>query len=454
MKMQQGMSQNISMMMSIMLNPRMLQMLKILNMPYIELVEKINEEALENPVIEIDKKDCLIEYLRYASSSPYKKTFDASLEDNPSLENILTKGATLEEVLVSQLNLMELKKTEKDIAINLIQNIDSRGYINEYEKIKESIAREFCVENDMVDECLKIVQSLEPDGVGARDLKECLKIQIDEYNFGNKALEKLIKKTVDKHLENIMDEKLSIIAKDLKIEESGVKEIISFIKNNLNPYPGSRFSEKSTPAIPSFSLIQDENGALKLTNLEEKYGPQIKFNSQYIKMLDNPNTDQATVKFLQEKIKSAKMLLENLEKRQKTVGKIVEEVIKRQKDFLAGSHDLPLPLSQKELSDLFGIHPSTTSRAIAEKYIETPKGIIKLKNLCPRKSGGSTKDYIKKAIEDIIREEDKRDPLTDDEIKDLLKVKNMLLKRRTISAYRKILNIKPSSERAKKEENK
>lgn len=452
MKINQVFSQQLTMAIGMMLNPRMIQMLKILNMPYVELVEKINEEAENNPVIEIDKKDSLIEYLRYSSSSPYKKAFDDS--DNPAHENMLSKCASLEDILISQIDLIEMQEIEKKICVNLIQNMDSNGYINDYEKIRNEISLSFCVEGDLVDECLKTVQSLEPEGIGARNLKECLKIQVDEYRFENKILEKLIKKTIDNHLENIMEENFEIIANDLKIEKEGVKEIINFIKSNLNPYPGSKFGGKSSPAIPSFQLSIEENGALKLTNLEEKYGPQIKFNNQYIKMLDNPNTDEKTVRYLQEKVKAAKTLLENLEKRHKTIGKIIDEVIKRQKDFLTGASGLPKPLSQKELSDLFGIHPSTTSRAISEKYIETPEGIIKLKSLCPRKSGGFTRAYVHNAIKDIIKEETGKKPLTDQEIMETLKERNINLKRRTVSSYRKSIEIKPSKERAERKKQK
>ena len=192
-------------------------------------------------------------------------------------------------------------------------------------------------------------------------------------------------------------------------------------------------------------LIEDKD--VKVVNLEEKYGPQIKFNPQYIKMLDNPDTDSETVKFLQEKIRSAKLLLENIEKRRNTIEKIVNTIVKKQKDYLDGTTDLLKPLPQKELSHVFGIHPSTISRAVSEKYIDTPRGILRLKNLCPREFKGFTSQHICSIIGEIISTEDKAHPLPDEKLKFILQEKGIDLKRRTVSDYRNQMGISISSKR-------
>ncbi len=450
--MQLGLSHNIglelSAELSIMLNPRMMQTLKVLNMPYAELIEKIASEAETNPLIDIEKRDGMIEYLRYQSSLPVREK-DGHTSDPSAMERYIKAGTTLPQFLSSQLDLLDTTAEQKAIIGLLIQNLDGNGYLRNFTQVIPMIEKELGVSRAQVEQALEVLQSFEPDGIGARDLKECLLIQINEYNFESAELKDIMKKLVSVHLEALGGEDPGKIASSLGITEEGVKMAADFIKGHLTPYPGARFSETSTPAIPSFSVKSSEKG-LEVVNLESRYGPEIRINPQYKKMLEDPATDERTASYINEKMAKAKELVEQISKRYETMQKIVAKIAERQKDYLEGRSKFPLPMTQKELSEEFGMHPSTISRAVSEKYMETPVGILKIKCLCPRRTMGLTAAHISHEISEILSKEDPKRPHTDDRIIEKLAEKGIALKRRTVSDYRKKLSLGTSLRRKKK----
>ena len=300
-----------------------------------------------------------------------------------------------------------------------------------------------------MDKILKIVQSFEPDGIAARDLKECLLIQIREYNFENEALQEILTKVVEKHLEDLSQQNFAKISQALGISENGVKEIANFIKNNLNPNPGSSFGGETKHVIPSFAVEKGGKG-YKVINLETRYGPKINISPQYLKMLEDPKSDEKTKEFIRAKLKVAKNLIEDFSKRSETFEKIVRRIIGTQEDFLNKGITWLRPLTQRELADEFGLHPSTISRTVAEKYIQTPQGLYPLRFLCPRGPKGLTVPRTKAMLAEIIKQEDKRKPLTDAEITEQMKKQGAKIDRRTVAYYRRELKIDSSSERMAK----
>ncbi len=423
----------------------MLQMLKVLSLPYMELVENLTRESEENPLLEVERRDEYVEFIRYLTSDR-KIRKEADFSDLPGLENIGNVEKSLEEHLLEQLELEDLDQSYRDIAKTIIENIDDLGYVIKYPRLRERIMKEFSVSRPTVDKILKIVQGFEPEGVGARDLKECLLIQIREYNFENEALQEVLTKTVEKHLEDLGQEDFAKVAKGLGIPESGVAEIANFIKNNLNPQPGSSFGGETKHVIPSFAVEKTEKGH-KLINLETRYGPVINLSPQYLKMLEDPKTDQKTKEFLKEKLKNAKNLIEDFSKRSETLEKIVRRIIETQEDFLTRGITWLQPLAQKALADEFGLHPSTISRTVTEKYVQTPQGLYPLKFLCPRGPKGLTVVRIKAMLADIVKSEDKNRPFTDSQITKRMKEQGAKIDRRTVAYYRKELKIPPASER-------
>jgi len=429
----------------LLLAPRMLQMLKVLALPYLEAVEKLSKEAEENPVLDVERRDEYVEFLNYITSDKKIKK-EADFKEMPGLENIGRVGKTLEEHLLEQLELEDLNDDYREIGKEIIGNIDDHGYLLAYPRLREKIMEKFKVSRPTVDKVLKIIQNFEPEGVGARDLKECLLLQIDGHSFESKELEEILTKVIKEHLEDIEAENLKKVSEALGIPENGVTEIANFIKNNLNPYPGASFGGEARQVIPSFAVEPAKKG-FNFVNLETRYGPVIKLSPQYLKMLDDPKTDEKTRNFLKERIKKARELMEDFSKRSETLEKIARKIIDSQTGFLEKGIIWLKPLTQKSLADEFGLHPSTISRAVAEKYVQTPQGLFPLRFLCPRGPKGLTAARLKAMIVEIINLEDKHNPLTDEQAAIIMKERGADIDRRTVAFYRKELDIKTAMER-------
>jgi len=431
------------------LSPKMIQMLKILNLPYIELVEKMRQEAEENVMLDVERKDEFLEYIKYITSDRRVKK-EVDFTEYPGMENIKAKKESLEEHLMHQLELENLDENYQNICEYLIRNLDDRGFITNYTEVREKIMEEIEVSRPIVDKALKIIQGFEPDGVGARSLKECLLIQIKEYNFETYELEKILAKAVSKHFDDLAAQNYEKVARSLGIEKSGVERIAEFIRVNLNPNPGAAFSPEAQHVIPSFAVEEGDKG-YKVVNLERKYGPILRISSEYKRMLEDPKTDKEALKFLKEKLMAARNLMENIAKRYETTEKIVELIRECQPLFLEKGIIWLRPLMQKDIAEKLGLHPSTISRAIAEKYVQTPQGLFPIKFLCPRSHKGHTTPRVKSMIVEIIKNEDKKHPLSDEEIRNILVSEGINIKRRTVASYREKLKISSSSERKEKQ---
>lgn len=439
--------QNIEQELQLVLSPKLLQMLKILNLSYIELIGEIEKASEENPFIEIERHEKLIEYL-HCLGQDKKMRKEVDYREYPGLESMKETKKTLREFLLEQLGYQELQEKDRRIAEILIDEVDGNGYLANYEEIKKNIMGKNGTSPSSIDSALRIIQTFEPEGVGARDAKECLLIQIREFGFDNKTLEKLVEKVVKNHLEDLGKKEYKKIAMALNISEEAVSEISNFIKSNLNPLPAASFGEASKEVIPSFSISPSEEG-FKLVNIEEEYGPKIMLSKEYQRMLKDPKTDAKTVKFLKEKFEKAKEMLENIDKRGKTSESIMKIVMERQSDFFKNGSEWIMPLEQKEIANILGLHPSTISRAVSSKYVQTPKGLLPLKFLCQREFSGFSKAAIKARILELVSNEGNVYPLKDEDIVDMLCKQGVGINRRTVASYRRQLGIMPFKERGK-----
>jgi RNA polymerase sigma-54 factor len=442
-----GYELNLSHTLELMLSPRMIQMLRMLNLSYVELVEEIEKKSEENVMLELERPDRLLEYLKLISSERISKK-EFVHEELPGIESLADTAETLEDHLLKQLDLEKMDEKKKKIAEFLIGSIDARGYLLNYAQISESIKKELGASQHETDKTLEVIQELEPEGVGARDLKECLLIQVREHNFESEELEDLLTKAIEDHLDDFAEKKFDKIAKALKIGKDGAEKLAEFIKSNLNPNPGSMFAQRLPCVIPSFSIVKEKD-KYTAVNLERSYGPSLKISPVYEKMLKDPKTDAKSIEFLKVKLEAAKDFLENIAKRHETIEKILDLIIAAQSGSFEGGKLKLSPLMQKNIAKELGLHPSTISRAIANKYIQTPRGIILLKTLCPRDIKGTTGEKIHKLIQNIIDSEDKKDPLTDEGIAEKLKGDGLCLERRTVALYRKKLGFKIASKRVK-----
>ncbi|MDR1113943.1 MAG: RNA polymerase factor sigma-54 [Candidatus Margulisbacteria bacterium] len=424
---------NLSQQLKLMLNPRMLQLLKTLHLPYPDLLESINKEAAENPALEISRQDELLNYARTLSRGGERSL--SGYDDSRPDKELKARGPTLREHLLQQARLEDFDETDLRIAEQLIDAIDERGYLEDYQAVREQIVAGGTTKN-RVEHVLETIQTFEPDGVGARSLKECLLIQIREYNFENGALQKIISDAVKYHLDDLAAKKFAAIAEDLDIEPEGAKFIADFIEKNLNPLPGNAFKtdDNVQTIIPSFIIKCAENGGFTVSNLEADKGPRLNISNQYLQMLDDPATDAKTKEYLRERLAAAKIFIENIEKRYQTTQNIVDIIVKTQADFLENGYYWLKPLQQDALAQNVGVHPSTISRAVSTKYAETPQGLYPLKYLCPRNFKGYTAMQIKGMLLKIIREQPQ---LSDQKIAELLHERRGIpIKRRTIAKYR------------------
>lgn len=445
----------LSQQLKLVLNPRMLQLLKTLHLPYTDLIESINKEAAENPALEVSKQDELLSFARTLSNQR-KETPLLNSEEKPDRE-LKARGPSLEEHLLEQLRLEDLSETDLLIAEYLVGNIDDQGYLKNYTELREEIMQQQQVAKGNVDKVLSIIHTLEPEGVGARNLKECLLIQVREYNFDNPELQQVIFDAIKFHYEDLIDKKYSAIAEDLDIDIEGVQYVAEFIEKNLTPYPGNLF-RTDTPSeiiIPSFQIKEeavDIAGVGQATkfiavNLEQTKGPQLAISNNYLKILEDPSTDEQTKEFLKQKVAAAKIFIENIQRRHQTIDKIMNIIIDTQQEFFRDGYYWLKPLQQSSLADQVGVHPSTISRAVSTKYAETPQGLYPLKYLCPRNFQGYSPMQIKGLLKKIFKE---KKELSDQKIASLLHdLRNIAIKRRTITKYRAELGEVSSYQRKK-----
>jgi RNA polymerase sigma-54 factor len=342
----------------------------------------------------------------------------------------------LQEHLLKQLHLQKLDQTSYLVGEELIGNIDEDGYL----RIDlNEISTKLNVSLSKVRKILSLVQQFDPAGVGARDLKECLLIQLKAKGLEEEIFEEII----EKFLSQLANRDYEKIEKSLRISEKELKKFLEILKT-LDPKPGRNYGQIfPTYAIPEIFVEIDQDGNYQL-RINERDLPKIKINKKYIQLLKDPNTSPETKKYLREKMKSAKELISALEQRNQTILKIANFLIQYQKDFFSDGKSGLKPLTLKEVAQATGLDESTISRAVSGKYMETPLGIIELRELFSSQVKGISSKVIKEKIKEIIAGENPRKPLSDGKIAEILKQEGIEVARRTIAKYREELKILPA----------
>jgi len=411
------------------MSQEMIMSLKILQMNAQELEQLIYEQTCENPFLEID------ESFGYVNTNEYGlEIIDyINFEQEGNREIFKNNNCSLRDFLSEQLGYYKLDNKRKKIGQYIIDEINEDGYLEIDFEMALNVLN--CKE-EALNEMINLIQTFEPSGVGARDLKECLIIQIKNKNLLNGITEKLI----NNHLQDLADGNLSKIARSLNIDKSAVYDYLKIIKS-LNPKPGLQVNDFLPEVILPEVIVEVIDEKIEVKMIDEKL-PKIKINNYYAELLKNKNTFEC--EFLEERIKSAKNLIKNIEDRKKTILSISKALAEYQIEYLKGKGPLnPLTLSQ--LSKLTGYSISTVSRTINNKYAITPKGIIELKKLLSKgiksssKTNSSSDDY--NIIKEFIANEDKNKPYSDEQIAILLKNRGIDIARRTITKYREILGI-------------
>ncbi|MCR3956479.1 MAG: RNA polymerase factor sigma-54 [Gudongella sp.] len=437
------------------MTPELRQAIQLLQYTSLELNSYLKREMEENPLLELegtsednqsmetlkDEKDIdWKEFLESYDDISYRSEVDRNRKEY-SFENFVSYTPSLKDYLIEQLNMISLDAAEYRIADYIIQNINSNGYLD---STVVEISSQLHASEEEVEAVLTVIQSFEPYGVGARSLKECLLIQVrDEKDF-------LIKRVINDHLEDIASNKIASIAKELDISIQKAQEYVDFIKC-LEPKPGRTFrgDGDDTRYITPDASIEEIDGEYVIF-INDVTGPRLNIN-QYYKSLLKDGGDVETTEFLQEKLNSAMWLIKSIEQRRQTLYKVVESILKYQKEFLIHGEKRLVPLTLKDVAEDIEMHESTISRATSGKYVQTPRGVFELKYFFTTglsgKSGEVSATSVKSIIKGIVDGEDQKKPLSDQVISNILKERGMEVSRRTVAKYRDELKIPSSSRR-------
>lgn len=432
--------------------------IKLLQMSTYDLREYIENEFVENPILEgdfdfvqedkayedkIDYKE-MIKYLEFDNYSS-QSYGEYNKDEDVSPFNFISQKESLTEYLNNQLIESDEDEYKKAIVSYMIENIDSRGYLD---MPLEDICKELNISLELGQEALEILQDLEPDGIGARNLKECLKIQLIKVGMLDDNLERII----DEYLDLIADNKFNVIAKNLKITPKEAQDLGDVIKK-LEPKPSRGFytGEEVKFIIPDAAIRKIDGQYFVIMN--DGVIPRLSISSIYKDILNNKD-DKKTENYVKEKLNNAMFLIKSIEQRKSTLLRILEKVVDKQMDYFDKGQKYLRPMTLKDMAEELGIHESTVSRAIKDKYILTSFGTVKIKDLFTTglsQVQGSGEDIavvnIKKQIKEMIDNEDKKKPLSDQIICDELNKKNLNISRRTVAKYREEMEIKSSSKR-------
>ncbi|MGB8227019.1 MAG: RNA polymerase factor sigma-54 [Sedimentisphaerales bacterium] len=478
------------------LAPRMIQSMEILQLTTLALLEKIEAELNSNPVLEVaeqgesdttadstmeqtvgepaevehGEKELIIksdqnkaddferlndfagqtdDYLHrteFSKRGSNEEEFDRKLE---AMNNTPERGRSLHDYLTEQWQLADTDEKTKKAGQAIIDYIDEKGYLKvRLEQLHNKDRKDFAMEH--LEKALQLIQQLEPAGVGARDAKECLLIQMAQSSEDMSFEMELVSKYLDKLLEN----KLPEIAKKMNCSIERVKEALLRMRK-LDTSPGLVISkEQSFPIRPDIIVVGAEDGSTELTTggnfkvyLADKSVPALRINENYAGMAKDKKLDAKTRDFLKTNILSARWLLDAIEQRKQTLLRVSQAVVGRQKEFFEKGTMYLKPLPMSEIAKAVGVHVATVSRAVAGKYIQSPQGIMPLRDLfgggMETDSGESESfEAIRAKMQQIIDSEDKTKPLSDDAIKKKLEQMGVKdIARRTVAKYRKIMNI-------------
>jgi RNA polymerase sigma-54 factor len=402
-----------------------------------ELAAFLEDKALENPLLKIEN----------VNVKPMNPLIDRNRRKHQKsekdwIEQIADKPFSLEEHLISQLNIKNLTAEQMKAIRHLIKNIDENGY---FKGSLTEIALKLNVELDIIEDCLAIIQTLEPAGIGARDLQECLLMQC-YYKNPNDELAQTILST---YFIPFAEKKWKPIAKELGVSMKELQDVFDEIQQ-LNPKPGALLRQEPTTYIIPDAVIEQTNEGLTVRMFDESL-PRIRFNEPYYQKFHKQN--QQVSRFLQDKVQDYQWILKSIEQRKETLTKVVAKIVEKQPAFFQKGSQHLVPMTMKEIAAELEIHESTVSRAVREKYVQTPIGTYPLKTfftstIQTSDDESTSSTLVKKEISLLVAQENKEKPLSDQEMVEQLKRQNgILVSRRTVAKYREQLGIPSSAKR-------
>jgi RNA polymerase sigma-54 factor len=466
------------------MTPSLQQAIKLLQLSKLELQEVLNQELLENPLLdelteetkqdeaEADVQQTKTETEEEAKAAELPKEteekkdsfdeidYDAYFQDyieygyNPRMteehdefpiENTLTRPPNLTEHLTWQLGMSDASPLTKEIGAFIIGNIDEDGYLRATRE--EVMASGGHTEED-VDRAITAVQSLDPIGVGARDLRECLLLQLDFLEIDVPLVDMVVRD----HWDEFMQRHFTQIAKALSVDMKTLEGVVDVIKH-LDPKPGRKYSNERAIYVEPDVYVHKVGDEYVIV-LNEDGMPKLRINGSYRAMLNSMDSksDGETVNYIKDKIRSAVWLIKSLDQRQRTIYKVADSIVKHQREFLERGIDFLRPLVLRDVADDIQMHESTVSRVVSNKYMHTPRGLFLMKYFFHSGIDSDTGEDIssltvKKKIQGLIDGEDARRPLSDSKIMKILNDEGINIARRTVAKYRDELNIPSSTDR-------
>ncbi len=461
------------------LTPGLVQMVSVLALNKLELREMINQEIMSNPVLEelsetvpsieestqktegekpvappadreirsqdnhdsfeeIDFGSFFEDYLDPGYKSPA-----AEVLEKPSFENFLSQPVSLADHLTSQLSLSVCCDAVREAGNSIIGNVNEDGYLS---ASPEEIAQTGGHRLEDVQQALTLIQEFDPLGVAARDLRECLLIQLRTLAPENT----LAAQIVSDHLKQLQNKQYREIARALDRPVKAVERAVEIIRK-LDPRPGQPYSNAQTRLIePDLAIVKTGDGYQVIMN--EDGLPQLRLSRHYRRMLQQDGTSREVRNYVKERFSSAIQLIKNIEQRKQTIIKVCEAIIRRQKDLFDFGIEKLRPMMIKEVAEEVGVHPSTVSRAVAGKYVHTPQGVYELRffftEAVQGPSGATTSLLnLKRLVKRMIDEEDSTHPLTDEQITQRLRDGGYCVTRRTVAKYREDLRIPSTHQR-------
>ena len=496
MVMRLGLTQSLRTEQRLVQSPQMIQAMKILQCPMQELKEQIEQELDENILLEVVENqdpaevdgepdtngtsdggpdgstggDSTAELSMDSSAQPsMEESLEArigkeldNLEERTEpigrtrvnveeadrryelLYNTAGPGGSLADHLLEQARVMDIRPELFNVVEQLIFSVDPNGRLQDS---AETLAADMMVPVPLVEEAILILRELDPPGIAARDLRDCLLMQLDRLPY----VRPLTRALVVNHLDDLALNKLPKIARDTGATIEEVNESREFLRSHLNPHPGAEFTSTRNGVVIPDVVVDEIDGRFEVRSLRGDI-PELRVSPAYRRMLKEAKSDPKIAVFLRRKIEAAKWFIESVHQRQNTIQRIATEIVKRQQDFLREGTQALKPMKMQDVADAVNVHISTVSRAVSGKYIQTPQGIMDMKRFF---SGGTVTDSgkvmsqqaVKQMLREIVDAEEKTQPHSDDQLVEFLAQKGVHIARRTVTKYRKALGIQSSSRR-------
>ncbi|HXW54467.1 MAG TPA: RNA polymerase factor sigma-54 [Candidatus Cybelea sp.] len=458
------------------LTPGLVQMVSVLALNRLELREMINQEIMANPVLEelgedgvtaenytdeaflqketekVPETEAANPFDEFDFGSFFTQYLDTGAEraasseheevEKPSFEKFLSSSSSLSDHLAWQLSVSISTETVRKIAESIIGNLDENGYLT---ATLEEIAQSGQYSMEDVEEALTMVQEFDPPGVAARDLRECLLLQLKVLDPQNTLAHEI----VSEHLKLLQNNQLKEVSRAVNRPIELVKRAVDLIKR-LDPKPGLRYNKTEPRLVEPDVQFRKVDGEWQVFMNDDDL-PQLRLNPTYRRLLVRDAADRDVRNYVKERFTAAIQLMKNIEQRKHTIVRVCQAILRRQSDYLDHGPDHLRPMMIKEVAEEVGVHPSTVSRAVANKYVHTPQGVLELRSFFSESVNGPQGAEmsllsLKRRVKQMIEEEDSSRPLTDEQITKRLSDEGIHVTRRTVAKYREDLRI-PSTHR-------